>query len=75
VIIIDDTLAEKPFTDENEIVCWHYDHSQGRTIKGINLLSMLYQVGNLNLPIGFEVIAKTKSISMKKMGKPNGVPM
>ena len=23
VIIIDDSIAEKPYTDENEIICWH----------------------------------------------------
>ena len=36
VVIIDDSIAEKPYTDENEIICWHYDHSQDRNIKGIN---------------------------------------
>ncbi len=30
VIIIDDTIEEKPSTDENEIICWHHDHSKGR---------------------------------------------
>src|SRR5574341_323187 len=39
VMIIDDTIAEKPYTDENEIVCWHYDHAAGRTVKGINFVS------------------------------------
>ena len=24
VLIIDDSTAEKPYTDENEIICWHY---------------------------------------------------
>jgi hypothetical protein len=35
VLIIDDTIEEKPYTDESEIVCWHYDHSQGRNVKGV----------------------------------------
>ena len=26
-LMIDDSLEEKPYTDENEIVCWHYDHA------------------------------------------------
>lgn len=30
LIIIDDTIEEKPSTDENEIICWQYDHSKGR---------------------------------------------
>jgi hypothetical protein len=42
VLIIDDTIEEKPYTDESELVCWHYDHSQGRNVKGINLISALY---------------------------------
>ncbi len=28
VMIIDDSIVEKPYTDENEIICWHYDHVQ-----------------------------------------------
>ena len=27
VIIIDDSIGEKPSTDENELICWHWDHS------------------------------------------------
>ena len=23
VVIIDDSIVEKPYTDENEIICWH----------------------------------------------------
>ena len=41
VIIFDDTIEEKPSTDENEIVSWHYDHSKGRTVKEINIISAL----------------------------------
>jgi hypothetical protein len=32
VLIIDNTIEEKPYTDESELVCWHYEsHSKGRT--------------------------------------------
>ena len=41
IIVIDDTIEEKEYTDENELVCWHFDHAQGRNIKGINFLSAL----------------------------------
>lgn len=57
-IIFDDTIIEKEWTDENDVVCWHYDHSKGRNIKGINLLSMVYCTKDLSIPIGFEVIRK-----------------
>ena len=36
VLIIDDSIAEKPYTDENELICWHWDHSQDRVVKGLN---------------------------------------
>ena len=32
VITIDDSIVEKPYTDENELICWHYDHAQGRMV-------------------------------------------
>ena len=36
VLILDDTIQEKAWTDENDLICWHYDHVSGRTVKGIN---------------------------------------
>ena len=29
VLIFDDTISEKMWTDENEIVCWHYESNTG----------------------------------------------
>ncbi len=43
VLIVDDSIAEKPYTDENDIVCWHYDHAKDRTLKGINFLTVMYR--------------------------------
>jgi hypothetical protein len=65
VLIVDDTLEEKPYTDENEIVCWHYDHTTGKHVKGINLVNFLYQRTlksgqDLSLPLAYEVVAKTE---------------
>jgi hypothetical protein len=36
VLIFDDTIEEKAWTDESDLICWHYDHCSGRTVKGIN---------------------------------------
>lgn len=41
VIIFDDTLSEKPHSEQGSIVNWHFDHSKGRSMKGINILNML----------------------------------
>jgi len=69
VLILDDTIAEKPHSKENEIVAWHFDHTQGRMVKGINILSMLYENGGVRLPIGLQVIEKTETYVDKKSGK------
>jgi len=69
VLIIDDTIEEKPYTDENEIVCWHFDHSKDRSVKGINFVSALYYSGGVSLPVGFEVISKTEIYIDKKTQK------
>lgn len=73
VLIIDDTIEEKPYTDENEIVCWHYDHAKGRTVKGMNLITALYQVDyegtSASVPVSFEVAAKTETYIDKKTGR------
>ena len=54
VLILDDTIEEKTYTDENEIICWHYSHAKGRCIKGVNLLSCLVRYGDIALPISYE---------------------
>lgn len=73
VLIIDDSIEEKPYTDENDIVCWHYDHSKDQQVKGINFLSALYhnqiQGAEVSLPVGFELIAKTELYVDAKTGK------
>jgi hypothetical protein len=58
VIILDDTIEEKPYTDENDVNCYHYSHLKGSVIKGINILSCIVKYGDINLPIGYEVIKK-----------------
>jgi hypothetical protein len=58
VLILDDTIEEKTYTDENEIVCWHYSHAKGRCIKGVNLLSCLVRYGDIALPISYETVCK-----------------
>lgn len=73
VLIIDDSIEEKPYTDENDIIAWHYDHSKERNVKGINFVSCLYQNSfqnqSLALPIGFELVAKTEKYIDQKTQK------
>jgi len=63
-LIFDDTIIEKQYTDENDLICWHWDHSKGRNVKGINLLTAFYYTHKhdkdqpLRLPIAIETIKK-----------------
>ena len=69
VIIIDDTIEEKPSTDENEIIAWHYDHCQGKAVKGVNIVSALYQSNGVSVPVAFALVHKRKIVIDEKTGK------
>jgi hypothetical protein len=59
VLIFDDTIQEKAWTDESELMCWHFDHCSGRTVRGINLLNALYYCSEIAIPVAFELVKKT----------------
>lgn len=76
VLIIDDTIEEKTYTDENEIICWHYSHAKGRCIKGVNILSCLARYGDVALPIAYEAVCKDVlfcDITTKKVNRQSSV--
>lgn len=73
-VLVDDTIEEKPYTDESELVCWHYDHSQNRNVKGINLVNFVYHVTLPNgqpvtVPVSFETVTKPEVYKDPKSGK------
>ena len=74
-LIFDDVVVEKNYTKENEITCWHYDHSQGKSVKGFNILNAFYHSQSLEmseplrLPISFEIIKKTIPFCVLKTKK------
>lgn len=69
-LLVDDSIAEKPYSDENDIICWHYDHARGHVVKGLNFMSALYHSQGVSLPVGFALIAKTEHYADKKTGQP-----
>ena len=58
VLIVDDTIQEKLYSDENNLIAWHFDHTFGRSVKGINLLNFVYHVGDISLPVAYQLIEK-----------------
>ncbi len=69
VLVIDDTIEEKPYTDESELLCWHYDHSKGRSVKGVNLISALYHSDGASIPVAFEVLKKSEWVFNEKKSR------
>lgn len=75
-LILDDSIEEKPYTDENEIMCWHYSHAKDRHVKGVNILSCLVQYGDISLPIGYKLVHKDvrfSDIETKKVKRKSSV--
>ena len=74
-LIFDDSLLEKPYTDENEIVCWFYDHCDNKNKKGINLLTVFYHTTKQNddlplrIPVAFECVKKMRVTLILKQAK------
>ena len=58
VLIFDDTVQEKAHSKKNDLICWHFDHTVNRSVKGINLLNCLYHANDVSLPVAFELITK-----------------
>jgi len=69
ILVIDDSIEEKPYTDENEIIAWHWDHKENRSIKGINFVSALYVSSKGSIPVAVEVVKKDIEYIDKKTEK------
>lgn len=69
VLIVDDTIVEKPYTDESALITTYWDHSQKCYVKGVNLLTLFYQLNELALPISAQLIEKTQPQLDKKTQK------
>jgi Transposase DDE domain len=60
ILVVDDTLIEKTFSQENDIICYHHDHCTGNNVKGINLLNggLYYNNQDIYIPVFAEIISK-----------------
>lgn len=74
ILCVDDTIEEKPHSTENDLICWHWDHSKNRNIKGINIVNFLYTAplddGQwVDVPVGYELVYKTEHYIDPKTNK------
>lgn len=65
ILIFDDTVEEKTWMEENEIISWHFDHTKGKSVKGLNQLTALYYCEDeksqgISIPVSYELVRKTQ---------------
>jgi len=66
VLVIDDSVQAKPYSRVNGLISWHYDHTVGRSIKGVNFITALYHSGGMSLPVGVEFVIKNRKVTSLK---------
>ena len=77
-LIFDDTIVNKPYTDENDLISWHWGHSKNCNERGINLLMAFYHTHTstaseaLCIPVSFECVKKPVRFIDSKTGKKKG---
>lgn len=58
VLILDDSILSKPYSEVNGLVTYHYDHSQHDYVKGINFISALWADEKHTIPLSMEPVKK-----------------
>jgi hypothetical protein len=66
VLIIDDSVEAKPYTDCNDLIGWHFDHTVNRSVKGVNFVTAIYDNWKMSLPTGVCFVKKDVEYTDKK---------
>jgi hypothetical protein len=68
-ISIDDSMQEEPYTDENSLICWYFDHTKNRSVKWVNFITVQYCSEQARLPVAIDFITKSGQALNTKTGK------
>ena len=55
ILVLDDSTLDKPYAEKTELVCHHWSGKHHRTVKGINLLTMLWTDGDAHIPCDYRI--------------------
>jgi hypothetical protein len=75
VLCFDDSIEEKRYTDESALICYHYDHTFNRSVKGVNFLTALIHTKGVSLPCAVEFVKKDVLCTDPKTGKKKRVSL
>ncbi|MCI4406668.1 MAG: transposase [Sulfuricurvum sp.] len=40
------------------MICYHFDHTKGKNVKGLNILNALYYSNDIAIPVAYEIVRK-----------------
>ena len=60
MLIFADTIQEKTWTDESELMYWHFGDCSGRTVRGCYLLDARYYCNGTFIPVAFKLVKKPR---------------
>lgn len=66
---IDDSIQEKPYSEVNGLVAYHWDHTKSRAVKGINFVSALLGDDEASVALSLQLVEKQPAGTDKK-GRP-----
>jgi DDE superfamily endonuclease len=55
---VDDLIVEKPHSEESGVIAYYFDHTQGRTVKGMNIVDVTYVAPTARVPLDFVMVKK-----------------
>jgi len=68
VLILDDSVEAKPYTQCNNLIRYHFDHTAGKSVKGVNFITAIYNSWEMSLPVGVDFVIKDQ-VYTDKNGK------
>ena len=66
---IDDLIVEKPHSEESGVIGYYFDHTKGRSVKGMNIVDAAYITSKARVPLDFVVVKKLE-YKVDLQGKP-----
>ena len=61
VLILDDSIEAKPYSKCNGLISYHFDHTVGKSVKGVNFLNAVYYNNDVTVPVCVEFVVKNES--------------
>lgn len=66
VLIIDDSIQAKPYSEVNGVIAYHFDHSVQQSVKGINFITALWDDARASIPLSMQIVQKELRWSEKE---------